>query len=127
VVDEVLELEIEADPRSSSRARRSVASWLAAKDFPGEQLDDWLIVVSEIVTNAVLHARTPSRIVVRWNGRRVLVEVFDGRADELPNVRDEPPAVGGRGLFLVEQLSTEWGVESVPSGKCVWATLETAP
>ena len=125
-MDEVLELEIEATPRSSTRARRAVAAWLTSKAFPERHIDDWLLIVSEVVTNAVVHARTPTRIVVRWDGVRVLVEVFDGMAHLLPKLLDDLPAVGGRGLFLIDRLSSAWGVETFPDGKCVWARLETS-
>jgi anti-sigma regulatory factor (Ser/Thr protein kinase) len=125
VDDEVLDFEIDPDHRSSTRARRAVGGWLASKAFPDEHLDDWLIVVSEVITNAVVHGGTPIRVVVRWNGERVMIEVFDGNSDVLPQVLDRPPAVGGRGLFLVARLSSHWGYATHLNGKRVWATLET--
>jgi anti-sigma regulatory factor (Ser/Thr protein kinase) len=117
-------LEIGADHRSSSRARRDIGSWLTSQGFPDRHIDDCLLVVSELVTNAVVHAGTTARVVVRWDGHRVLVEVFD-QSTQLPRVAGEMPRIGGRGLFIVQQLSSDWGVDASTDGKRVWATLDT--
>ena len=62
------------------------------------------------------------RLVIRYDGRRVLTEVFDGDP-RLPVPPDHPGDVGGRGLFLVDRLSLRWGSEAVGIGKRVWAEL----
>jgi anti-sigma regulatory factor (Ser/Thr protein kinase) len=121
-VDEVLEFDIPAEARSAGEARRAVRSWLTSRGFPTDRLDDWLVVVSELVTNAVVHADTDIRVVARWDGERVMLEVFDG-GHGVPRVLAEPPAVGGRGLFLVEQMTSAWGFEPSQGGKRVWARL----
>ena len=99
-----------------------VQSWLATRGFPAGRVDDWLVVVSELVTNAVVHADTDLRVIARWDGDRVMLEVFDG-SHGIPRVLAEPPAVGGRGLYLVQQMTTAWGFEPSPDGKRVWARL----
>lgn len=77
-----------------------------------------VLVASELATNAVVHARTPFRVQVS-SGKSFRVEVHDGTGiDEL-----EKRSGSGRGLALVEQVADDWGVDSTPSGKYVWAVL----
>lgn len=117
----MLQFDVPAERRSAGTARKTIQAWLLERDFPKARLDDWLVVVSELVTNAALHAKTEARVVVRWNGQRVLLEVCD-RSPSVPAV-PEGPAVGGRGLFMVERLTTAWGFEPASDGKRVWAEL----
>jgi anti-sigma regulatory factor (Ser/Thr protein kinase) len=80
--------------------------------------------VTELVTNAVLHARTPIVVVVDRSPGRVYLAVSDG-SDAQPIARDYGiDAATGRGIALVEELSTRWGVERSPSGKQVWCELD---
>jgi anti-sigma regulatory factor (Ser/Thr protein kinase) len=103
--------------------RRAAAAWLIDRGFPADGLDDWLVVVSELVTNAAVHAGTEFHVVLRWNGERVMIEVFD-RGGGVPVVLAEPPSIGGRGLFLVERLTSAWGFDPSSSGKRVWARTD---
>ena len=125
-VNDVLDITFAPQLRASADVRRTVSSWLGRRVDPAVGLDDLLLVVSELVTNAVLHAHTPARFVLRWDGRCARIEVTDGD-HQLPRVPVEAPAIGGRGLFLVDRLSTAWGSDPSPSGKTVWATVEVTP
>ena len=125
-MDDVLDITFAPQLRASADVRRTVSSWLRARVDPAVGLGDLLLVVSELVTNAVLHADTPARFVLRWDGRRARIEVTDGD-HRPPRVPVDAPAIGGRGLFLVDRLSTAWGSDPSPSGKTVWATVEVAP
>jgi anti-sigma regulatory factor (Ser/Thr protein kinase) len=125
-------LELTDDPaavRSARRAAEEVASSLGDEDLRNAVG----LLVSEVVTNAVRHVGTATRLRVRASGRRVRVEVFDGGPNVLdprPNHVDEPLPDRGRGLHLVESLADAWGVEPTGGGKCVWfevASHETAP
>ena len=121
--EHVLEIEFGPDTRAAGDVRRAVAPWLSERAFPAELLGDLLVVVSELVTNAVVHTRASGRVTVRWNGRRAVVQVDD--ADPSPPVLLEPvPAIGGRGLLLVDRLSAAWGTDARPDGKSVWAALD---
>ena len=86
--------------------------------------DDVTLLVSELASNAVRHARTPFTISVGCDGTAVRVEVSD-LSPELP-VRRVPTveAVTGRGLMIVEALATSWGVEPDGSGKTVWFEID---
>lgn len=82
-------------------------------------VDDVSLVATELVTNAVLHARSELEVVLAVGGR-VRLEVHDG-SQRVPALRSPSGLVAtGRGLRLVELLATEWGVEPTDDGKVVW-------
>jgi anti-sigma regulatory factor (Ser/Thr protein kinase) len=122
VDDERFEIDLDPVLRAAGEARQAAQAWLAGLRFPCEWLDDLLLIVSELVTNAVIHAETRLRLVIHYDGRRVLTEVFDGDP-RLPVRADETAQIGGRGLFIVERLSNRWGSDLVGGGKRVWAEL----
>lgn len=110
---------------SARRARRLVRLALDVWGLPDVQ-DVAELVVSELLTNAVLHARRNQvRVtVVRLGEKRVRVAVVD-LSKELPAPRAaDGDEESGRGLGIVEELSGgRWGVDPLPWGKRVWATL----
>lgn len=119
--------------REARLALRPVpASAALARRFVDETLGGWAcnglaeatrLLVSELVTNAVLHARTDMTLVLKLIGGGVRAEVHDGSAIA-PVVRHyEDEAMTGRGLSLIDQLSTHWGVERSGEGKAVWFEL----
>jgi anti-sigma regulatory factor (Ser/Thr protein kinase) len=82
-------------------------------------LDDVELVVSELATNAVIHARSPFEVVIASDGR-VRVDVLD-RSPTVPTKRPAPPpATSGRGLWIVEALCDRWGIRTDHRGKSVW-------
>lgn len=81
-------------------------------------------VVSELVTNAILHARTAFLVTVILKGETIRVAVRDNSA-ALPVRRDyQNLQPTGRGLHIVEALADRWGVAEEPEGKTVWFELE---
>ncbi len=81
------------------------------------------LVVSEVVTNAVLHAGTPVDVSLSYDHRGLHVRVGDG-STHLPTRRRYGATAGtGRGLLLLEHLVDEWGVIARVSGKTVWFRL----
>ena len=123
--------------RSVSEARVALApepsSVRAARGFIGEALagtraddcsGDARLLVSELVTNAVLHARSPFELVVRVNESGLRVEVQD-RLDRLPVLAPVAgDALAGRGMRIVDQLADRWGAEPLDrGGKIVWFEL----
>ena len=125
-----LAIERQADldpvPASVGLARSLVRDSLAG--FDGDARDVALLLTSELVTNAILHARTPVQLGVLVDGDRALVCVAD-RLPESPALsprahsHDRP---GGRGLALVEDLADTWGTTTYTGGKTVWFVLQTA-
>jgi anti-anti-sigma regulatory factor/anti-sigma regulatory factor (Ser/Thr protein kinase) len=90
-------------------------------------VDRAVLLVGELVTNAVVHARTELGLRVELRGDLLHLAVRDGSPRLLRLVTDpvpDPEAEGGRGLWLVEQLARAWGVNRHPDGgKVVWCTL----
>lgn len=105
-------------------AREFVATVLADLDYSGD-VETVLLLVSELATNAVRHARTEFEVAVDVQPGVVRVSVVDSAGAAPPVVR-EPDAeqTDGRGLFIVDRLATTWGTLPVPTGrKAVWFTV----
>jgi anti-anti-sigma factor len=82
------------------------------------------LVASELVTNALIHARTDVGLRLSMRGERLYLGVHDGGRRLLRLVGGDPEAEAGRGLLLVERLSRAWGVYRAPGGgKVVWCVL----
>ncbi|WP_103502137.1 MULTISPECIES: ATP-binding protein [Streptomyces] len=105
--------------------------WLPAESREIEVAsEDVLLVVSELVTNACLHAKGPEELRIGCRPDRLRLEVTDPDAGT-PTPRDgrAPGRPGGHGIFIVQRLSLDWGVISHPdgSGKTVWADMAAPP
>ena len=120
---EVIELDGDAD--APARGRHAVTAVLAGWGCAESAQQDLLLVVSELVTNAVVHGAEPIVVTVVRAAERVRVEVTDGAADASPhNNRAAPDAETGRGLSVVTRLAVAWGWRATPGrGKTVWAEL----
>ena len=81
-------------------------------------------VVSEIVTNAILHARTSFIVSVSPDPTAIRVEVTDGSSSFPARRNYDPTQPTGRGLAIVDAMADRWGVATEPSGKTVWFELE---
>lgn len=107
-----------SDPFSVVEARQLVEAEVGG--CPPEVAEDVALLTSELVSNAVRHARTPFEVLVDRTEDRIRVTVSDESPDP-PTVLDPAPdEVGGRGLVLVSKLSHRWGFESRPNGKAIW-------
>lgn len=119
---------VPADASSVTEVRHQIVQDLGSRDLPEELVGEAEIVASELLTNAVRHARPLSdgTIRVRWKirGEVVEIEVTDGGGSTVP--RPAPRTVwlsSGRGLRIVRSLAHEWGVTEDRTGNVVWATL----
>jgi anti-sigma regulatory factor (Ser/Thr protein kinase) len=85
-------------------------------------------VVGELAANAYQHARTPFTVSVCFVDQSVTVEVGD-QSRELPVLSSNGPldSGAGRGLRMVDAVSTSWGARLTPGGKIVWAEFPVAP
>ena len=84
-------------------------------------IDTLQLLISELVTNAVIHARSQPEVSVRMLGNSIRIEVSDD-SEQMPKVVDaDDLSVSGRGLALVSSEASQWGVTPRPSGgKTVW-------
>ncbi|MFC4785316.1 SpoIIE family protein phosphatase [Nocardioides sp. MAHUQ-72] len=117
-----VERSLPAQPMSVPLARSWASGWLAGR-VPEDSADLVLLVVSELVTNAVRQGDGPVDVTLDATGDSVLVEVFD-RGHRLPTMTDSAvDATGGRGLHLIDAVSESWGVREELEGKAVWARI----
>lgn len=117
-------IQLEPTPASAAKARRW-SEERAARAGVVEVSDTLGLLVSELVSNVVLHARTPCDLSISRAGSRLRVEVRDG-SSRLPRVigKPDPFALSGRGMLLVDALSDAHGAESLDGGgKLVWFEL----
>jgi anti-sigma regulatory factor (Ser/Thr protein kinase) len=110
-------LRLPPEPSSAGAARRFVA---AALDAGGEVAELAVLLVSELASNAVLHARTPFEVVVHVDEGHLRVEVSD-LDSRLPSLRTYArESITGRGLHMVAASADRWGFDAQPGGKVVW-------
>ncbi|GCD90954.1 SpoIIE family protein phosphatase [Nocardioides sp. LS1] len=115
-----------ADPRSVGQARRFARELLEEWGAP-ELIDNAALVVSELVTNAVVHTGTTAVVDLRLDAASLRVEVADQHPTRtLPTGTSTPPAdaEGGRGLMITSSLASSWGVEYTPVSKRVWLVCD---
>lgn len=112
-------------PASAGLARAFIGETLAAADLDAQHVA--LLLGSELVTNAILHARTPLSLGIVLDGDLALVCVGDRMScAELRPERHGYGEMGGRGLALVAELSDHWGSAAHAGGKTVWFTIPVA-
>ena len=109
-------------------ARRFVRDQLTAWQVDAEVVELAQLCLSELVTNAVLHGGANSEVTVELDDEVVTVLVTDsGGVDDVRRVEsDDPELVSGRGLALVEGLSSSWGSEQTAQGTAVWFELDAS-
>ncbi|MEQ8147418.1 ATP-binding protein [Streptomyces sp. OP7] len=127
-----MQLEIRPDPAEVGRARRWARSRLAGSGIGADEplAETLILLVSELVTNAVVHTGCPAVLRLSLPGQdaaeevTVRLEVADrsGRAP-VPRCVDGD-ATGGRGLALVDGLADRWGWSTEGTGKRIWCELD---
>ncbi|HZQ56690.1 MAG TPA: ATP-binding protein [Acidimicrobiales bacterium] len=111
----------------AAAARRDATRELSAHGLGPDALEDALIVVGELVTNAIRHAATEFTLALDIDAERVRIEVSDGDTRPPVVVAADVDATSGRGLVLVAAVASSWGFETADrdgiTGKTVWAEL----
>jgi PAS domain S-box-containing protein len=115
-----------ADPRAAGLARRAVRAALAGT-VHDQHVDAAELAVSEVVTNATLHAHTSVELSILLGPERLRVEVLDHNPTLPLQRRYGEQATTGRGMALVGAVTSSCGVTRVAGGKVVWFVLEAAP
>lgn len=111
-------------PEAAHHARRFTRRTLRAWGVPPDTVDIALLVVSELVTNALVHTDGRVRLDLTHVGHRLRIAV----ADASPRTPAKPTSVnwqstGGRGVLLVDAVSAAWGTLPVSGGKQVWSEV----
>jgi MEDS: MEthanogen/methylotroph, DcmR Sensory domain/Histidine kinase-like ATPase domain len=110
------------DPRSPALARQMVRDVLTDRHLP-HLAEDAIIVVSELASNAVRHARSGFAVTLTSTPLGVRITVTDSSGQRPALHCAAPSDSAGRGLQLVDRLANRWGVAPGPAGKMVWAEL----
>ncbi|MFF3890819.1 ATP-binding protein [Streptomyces sp. NPDC001914] len=116
-------------PLARDFARQALYAWgwlPAASADRRAAAEDVLLVVSELVTNACLHAEGPDELRVSCDNKVLRIEVSDrGSGQPAPRTPHRAGRPGGHGMFIVQRLCLDWGVLRTPgvAGKTVWAEL----
>jgi len=111
-------LELSGQRQDAGRARAFLAERLPALGW-SDFLDDASLLVSELIANVAIHARTACEVQIRV-GRDLRIDVLDS-SPVMPKVRRfGPDSTTGRGLRLVRGLADDWGVERAGTRKRVW-------
>lgn len=115
-----VEATLPCDSTAAGAARRLVVAECRSVGLDPEATDNAELLVSEVVTNAVIHGRSDVRLRVRASPQRLRVEVGDDNSRRPSRVAMDAEALDGRGLTIVELVASAWGVDAVDVGKVVW-------
>ena len=117
-------LDLRAEPSSVGQARAFVTRVLREWGFD-DAVEVAALLVSELATNAVLHARTAYAVVVTQRVEDLRVEVLDSSPVSPRHRQNSNSAATGRGVALVDRLATAWGTRRLDNGfaKGVWFTV----
>ena len=122
----LVELALDPDPSSASAARRAVEAALREQGAAEDLVDTATLLVSEVVTNAVLHAGTPLLVRCAADPSSARIEVEDQSPVVPSALCHAEDATTGRGLCLVEALAAASGIELTGQSKVVWFVVGEA-
>lgn len=112
-----------SDVQSARAARRFASKVLGLWGCESVE-DSVLLLVSELVTNAVIHAHSDVEVVLRLRPDRVRVEILDTAAEYVQRRDAANEDQSGRGMALTEALAVAWGIDTLVAGKSVWFEVE---
>lgn len=129
--DRALRVSLEQSNHAPALARAAITGFSDGGEIPPTTLATLLLLVSEVVTNAVIHSKAPGPSEILLCARlnddgAVRVEITDAGGGFTPVPRDPDRPGGGYGLFLVEREAERWGVDR-EGGTRVWFELPTGP
>jgi anti-sigma regulatory factor (Ser/Thr protein kinase) len=125
----VLQISLERNPQAPSLARAAITGLTDGSNIAAGALATLTLLVSEVVTNAVVHSdAAPANEIVmsarRLNDGAIRVEIIDRGGGFTPTPRDPARPGGGYGLYLVEKEARRWGVDR-EGGTRVWFEIAT--
>jgi anti-sigma regulatory factor (Ser/Thr protein kinase) len=112
------------DDLSEIARMRAIAVAAGTDVWAGDEAarTDLLLVVSELVSNAMIHARPPRSMAIRLEPDDLYLAVEDG-SEPFVFPAAAPAVIGGRGLVIVDRISSSWGIAGTAGGKAVWCRL----
>jgi anti-sigma regulatory factor (Ser/Thr protein kinase) len=123
----VASIDLPPERAAAARARRFVRSTCVGWAVADRAVEDIELLVSELVTNAVRHARSRANLKIERRDDVVRVTVSD-ESGAVPQLRDYgPEAIAGRGVLIIDRVARDWGVDSLERGKRVWFEVEVEP
>ena len=120
------QIELPAELTSGRKARLFLSDRLSEWHLDS-LMDTALLLTTELVTNAVIHASSEVSVTVRRGEGQLRVEVADTGGGALTMREPGPDATSGRGLQLMEALASAWGTSAYEAGKLVWFELRANP
>jgi hypothetical protein len=122
--DALERLDLSAHASSATLARRFISQFARHHALRGEVVDQLVLAGCELVTNAVLHARTELSLILELFADRIRVSVRDQSGTPVALRHYRPEALTDRGLALVSAVSSGWGVDRDGAGKRIWAEID---
>ncbi|MGH2867802.1 MAG: ATP-binding protein [Solirubrobacteraceae bacterium] len=123
-----LSIDLEPTPEAPSLARAAITGFCENLELAEPILATLVLLVSEVVTNAVVHPDRDEAAEIRFRARvadrGIRVEVTDGGGGFTPRARDPAQVGGGYGLYLLSKVASRWGVER-RNGTTVWFEVAT--
>lgn len=121
-----MQLEVGADPAEVGRARRWARSRLAGCGIGVDEplAETLVLLISELVTNAVVHTGCPAVLRMLLGGPGVRLEVADTSAHPPARRHADGEDTNGRGLELVDGLADRWGWQPEGAGKRIWCEID---
>jgi anti-sigma regulatory factor (Ser/Thr protein kinase) len=114
---------LDRDVHSAAQARQWLSAFLEPLPVQSAFRQDALLVMSELVTNALLHGQGLPVVRATVTPESMELAVTDS-GQESPHLQEiDPTRIGGLGLLIVDRLCSAWGVSRFPGGKTVWATM----
>jgi anti-sigma regulatory factor (Ser/Thr protein kinase) len=118
-----LAVELEPGPGAPAQARAAISGFAQNHGLDSDSRSTLLLLVSEVVTNAVIHPEVEARASVslqaRLAGPVVRVEITDQGSGFTPQERDPARTDGGYGLYLLDKAAAQWGIKG-GEGTTVW-------
>jgi anti-sigma regulatory factor (Ser/Thr protein kinase) len=118
-------LRLPRDPAAPASGRRFVRHLLDGAD--SSTVADVELMVSELVTNALVHTASEPRLEVTISRTLIRVAVYDTDPTAPALLQPDPTKAGGRGLMLVSVLASRWGTDPDEGGKVVWLEVDRTP
>jgi PAS domain S-box-containing protein len=116
-------LEVPAEPSAVKQGRSFTQSTLREWALPEDLIPDATLIVSELLTNAVVHGHEPVRLRLRKTPEELTIEVDDGSSAMPRKLQAGPGDLHGRGLAIVAELGARWAARPDGYGKTVWTTI----